>query len=54
MYLLLFWIFFVPFDPFLHRVVAIDSVLILCCFVKDLLVVEFGLCIFLRISYKTC
>jgi hypothetical protein len=30
MCLLLFWICFVPFDPFLHRVVAIDFVLILC------------------------
>jgi hypothetical protein len=46
MYLLLFFIFVVPFGPFLHRLVAIDFVIRLYCFVANLLV---GLCLFLRI-----
>jgi hypothetical protein len=49
MYLLLFFICFVPFDPFLHKLVAIDFVIISCCFVRCLLVVAFDLCLFMRI-----
>jgi hypothetical protein len=36
---LLFFICFGPFDPFRHRLLAIDFVIILCCFVRCLLVV---------------
>jgi hypothetical protein len=47
--LLLFLICFISFDPFLRRLVAIDFVVILCCFVICLLVVVFDLYLFLRI-----
>jgi hypothetical protein len=49
MYLLSFLICFVLLGPFLHKFVAIDFVIVLYCFVGDLLVVEFGLCFFLKI-----
>jgi hypothetical protein len=41
-YLLLFFICFVPLGPFLHKCVAIDFVIVFYCFVGDLLVAEFG------------
>jgi hypothetical protein len=42
-YLLLFFICFVSFDPFLRILVAIGFVVILCCFVIYLLGIEFDL-----------
>jgi hypothetical protein len=49
MCLLLFLIYFVPLNPFLHIFVAIGFVIALYYFVVDLLVVEFGLCFVLKI-----
>jgi hypothetical protein len=49
MCLLLFFICFVPLNPFLHIFVAIDYVIALYYFVADLLVIEFGLCFVLKI-----
>jgi hypothetical protein len=49
MYLLLFLICFGPFGPFQNKLVAIDFVIISCCFVRCLLVVAFDLCLFMRI-----
>jgi hypothetical protein len=47
--LLLFFICFVSFDPFRHRLVAIGFVIRLCYFVKCFLVVVYGLYLSLRI-----
>jgi hypothetical protein len=52
-YLLLFFICFVSFDPFLRKLVAIEFVIRLYHFVIGLLVVVFGLSLFLRILYET-
>jgi hypothetical protein len=41
MFLLLFFICFEPFDPFHYRLVAIDYVIMLCCFLMCWLFVEF-------------
>jgi hypothetical protein len=45
----LFWICYLSIDPFVHRHVAIDFVVVLSRFVVCLLVDVFGLCLFLRI-----
>jgi hypothetical protein len=49
MCLLLFLIYFVSLNPFLHIFVAIGSVIALYYFVVDLLVFGFGLCFVLKI-----
>jgi hypothetical protein len=47
--LLLFFICFVPIDPFLHILIAIGFVIRLCYYVGSLLGVVFDLCLSLRI-----